>query len=60
MSRVFTNDPGDRGQVIPETKKMVLDAALLNTQHYKVGIKGKWSNPGNEVAPFLTSRCGSY
>ena len=21
--------------------KMVLDAALLNTQHYKVGIKGK-------------------
>ena len=27
-------------------KKMVLDAALLNTQHYKVGIKGRWSNPG--------------
>ena len=22
-------------------KKMVLDAALLNTQHYKVWIKGK-------------------
>ena len=22
-------------------KKMVLDALLLNTQHYKVGIKGK-------------------
>ena len=21
---------------------MVLDATLLNTQHYKVGIKGKW------------------
>ena len=22
-------------------KKMVLDASLLNSQHYKVGIKGK-------------------
>ena len=45
MSRVFTNDPGDRGsipgRVIPKTQKMVLDAALLNTQHYKVRIKGK-------------------
>ena len=29
------------GWVIPKTKKMVLDATLLNTQHYKVGIKGK-------------------
>ena len=26
---------------IPNTKKMVLDATLLNTQHYKVRIKGK-------------------
>ena len=37
MSRVFTKDPGDwgsiPGQVIPKTQKMVLDAALLNTQH---------------------------
>ena len=45
MSRVFTNGPGDRGsilgQVIPKTQKMVLDATLLNTQHYKVWIKGK-------------------
>ena len=44
MSRVFANGPGDQGsipgQVIPETQKMVLDAALLNTQHYKVRIKG--------------------
>ena len=30
---------------------MVIDAALLNTQHFKVGIKGKWSNPGKGVAP---------
>ena len=29
------------GQVIPKTQKMVLDASLLNTQHYKVRIKGK-------------------
>ena len=47
MNRVFANDPGDRGsipgQVIPKTqkKKIVLDASLLNTQHYKVRIKSK-------------------
>ena len=40
MSRVFTNGLGDWSS-IPNTKKMVLDAALLNTQHYKVRIKGK-------------------
>ena len=37
--------PGDRGSipgcVIPKTQKMVLDASLLNTHHYKVWIKGK-------------------
>ena len=41
----FANGPGDLGslpgRVIPKTKKMVLDASLLNTQHYKVWIKGK-------------------
>ena len=45
MSRVFDNGPGDRGlipgQVIPETQRLVLDTALLNTQHFKVRIKGK-------------------
>ena len=45
MVRVFANDPGGLGsipgRVIPKTQKMVLDAALLNTQHYKVCIKGK-------------------
>ena len=45
MVRVFANGPGDRdlipGQVIPKTQKMVLDATLLNTQHYKVHSKGK-------------------
>ena len=45
MSWVFANGPGDwgsiPGQVLPKTQKMVFDAALLNTQHYKVKIKGK-------------------
>ena len=43
--RVFANGPGDLGsipgRVIPKTQKMVLDASLLNTQHYKVRNKGK-------------------
>ena len=45
MSRAFTNGLGDRvsiqGQVIPKTWKIVPDATLSNTQHYKVGIKDK-------------------
>ena len=45
MVRMFANGPVDLGsipgRVIPKTQKMVLDVALLNTQHYKVGIKGK-------------------
>ena len=45
MNSVFANGLGDwgsiLGQVIPKTQKMVLDATLLNTQHYKVRIKGK-------------------
>ena len=47
MSKVFTNGPGERdqgsipGRVIPKTQKMVLDAALLNSQYYKVRIKSK-------------------
>ena len=31
---------------MPKTQKMVLDAALLNTQHYKVWIKGKVERSG--------------
>ena len=45
VGRVFINGPGDLGSipghVIPKTLKMVLDTALLNTQQYKVYIKGK-------------------
>ena len=29
------------GHVIPNILKIVLDTSLLNTQHYKVRIKGK-------------------
>ena len=41
VGRVFINSPEDWGedQVVPKTPKMVLDASLLNAQHYKV--KGK-------------------
>ena len=59
MVREFANGPGDRGsilgQVIPKTQKIVLGASFLNTQHYKVWIKSKWSNPGKGVAPSPTS-----
>ena len=41
MSRVFANGLRDQGRVMLKTQKMVLDAALLNAQHYKVQIKGK-------------------
>ena len=59
-SRVFANGQGYQGsipgRVIPKTQKMVLDATLLNTQHYKVRIKGKveqsreWSSALGVVA----------
>ena len=42
---MFVTGPGDRGsipgRIIPKTLKTVLDNSLLNTQHYKVRIKGK-------------------
>ena len=45
MGKVFTNCQRDLdsipGHVIPKTFKMVLDTYLLNTQQYKVRIKGK-------------------
>ena len=40
VGRVFTNGLGDWGS-IPKTQKMILDSSLLNTQHYKICIKGK-------------------
>ena len=45
MVKVWVKGSGDRGsipcQVIPKTQKMVLDTALIKTQHYKVHINGK-------------------
>ena len=62
--RVFAIGPGDLGsipgRVIPKTQKMVLDAFLLNTQHYKVQIKGKVEPSREGVAPSPTSWCSSY
>ena len=62
--RVFANGPGDLGsipgRVIPKTLKMVPDASLLNTQHYKVRIKGKVEQSWEGVAPSPTPWCSSY
>ena len=50
MSRVFANGPENHGsipgRVIPKTQKMLLDAALLSTQHYKVNEEQsrEWSS----------------
>ena len=44
VGRVFANGPGDLGSIpghiIPNTLKMVLYISLLNTQQYKLCIKG--------------------
>ena len=39
---------------------MVLDASLLNTQHYKVQIKGKVKKSKEGVVPSPTPWCSSY
>ena len=52
--------PMIHGRIIPKTEKIVLDASLLNTQHYKVRIKGKWSDPGKGVVPSPTCQYYSY
>ena len=55
---LFPNGPGDwgsiSGRVIPKTQKIVLDASLFNTQHYKVRIKGKikQSREWNSTLPY--------
>ena len=56
--REFANGPGALGsipgRVIPKAQKLVLDAPLLNTQHYKVRINGKveQSSERNSVLPY--------
>ena len=61
---MFANGLGDLGsipgRVIPKAQKMVLDACLLNTQHYKVRIKGKVEQSREGVAPSPTTWCSSY
>ena len=61
---VFSIGQGDRSlipdRVIPKTQKMVLDVSLLNTEHYKVRIKGKQSNLQRGVAPSPAPPCSSY
>ena len=38
----MVQETGDQSQVvIPKMQKMILDGALINTQLYKVRIKGK-------------------
>ena len=63
MVRVFANGPGDLGsvpgRVIPKTLKMVLDATLLNTQHYKVRIKGKVEQSVERSSTLPTPWCSS-
>ena len=45
MVKVFASGPGGlgsiSGRVIPKTLQMVFDTSFLNTQQYKVRIKGK-------------------
>ena len=52
ISRVFANGPGDGGsipgRIVPKTLKMLLDTSLLNTQQYKVRIKGKVEQSGEK------------
>ena len=60
VGRVFANGPRDLdsipGHVIPKTLKMVLDTYLLNTQQYKVRIKGivKQSRERNSALPYIS------
>ena len=57
MSRVFANGLGDLasmpGCIVPKTLEIVLDTSLLNTQQYKVRIKGSGAIQGKEWRPPL-------
>ena len=68
VGRVFANSLADRGsipgRVIPKTLKMLLDTSLLNTQQYKVCIKGKVKQSRERSSAPLpythTPQCSSY
>ena len=57
MVTVLANGPGDLGsipgRIIPKTQIMVLDATLLNTQHYKVKTKGKIEQSRGKSSAFF-------
>ena len=61
LGRVFPNDLRDQcsipGRVRPKTQKMVINAALLNTQHFKVQIKGKVVQSSERSSVLPTPRC---
>ena len=60
VGTAFANGPGDQGsipgRVIPKTLKMVHDTSLLNTQQYKVHIKGKvkQSEERSSILPYTS------
>ena len=64
MVRVFDNGPGEWGSIpdknISKIPKTVLDATLLNTQHYDAGTNGMWRKTEKGKVPFSTSQKGSF
>ena len=64
VGRVFANGPGDLGsipgRIIPKTLKIVLDTSLLNTQQYKICIKGKVEKSRERNITLPTPWCRSY
>ena len=56
MVGVFANGEGDLcsipRRVMPKAQKIVLDATLLNTQQYKVRIKGKVEQSSERSSAF--------
>ena len=64
VDRVFANGPVELGSIpghiIPKTLKIVLDTSWLNTQQYKVRIKGKVEHSSERSSTSPTLRCSSY
>ena len=60
VGRLFANRPEDRGSipgpVMRKNRNTALYAPLLNTEDYKVRIRDKWSNPGENIPPSSISR----
>ena len=60
VGRVFANGTRDLGsiprRVIPKTQKMLLEASLRNSLHYKVRIKGKveQSRERSSALPYMS------